>query len=116
MTVSKKGKRVPKYVGDKVELYEFEKRSIVEKGIGVGSDGELYISKEALEHFKTVEKGGQSGLKKGEKGAHDNIIKPYTEPSTGYKSKVGGEFSKEVVDKIFDIPKQNLNKFELETI
>ena len=103
MTVSKKGKRVPKYVGDKVELYEFEKRSIVEKGIGVGSDGELYISKEALEHFKTVEKGGQNGLKKGEKGANDNIIKPYTGPSTGYKSKVDGKVVVEssVLDKYF---------------
>ena len=45
--------------------------------MGLGSDGEVYISKEALEHFK-----------KAEKGANDNIIKPYTGPSTGYKSKV----------------------------
>jgi hypothetical protein len=92
---------VPKNVGDKVELYEFEKRSIVEKGMGLGSDGNVYISKKSLEHFKTVDNGGQSGLKKGEKGlgssskegiknkgANDNIIKPYTGPSTGYKSKV----------------------------
>ena len=103
MTVSKKGKRVPKYLGDKVELYEFEKRSIVEKGMGLGSDGNVYISKEALEHFKKVEKGGQSGLKKGEKGANDNIIKPYTGPSTGYKSKVDGKVVVEssVLDKYF---------------
>ena len=103
MTVSKKGKRVPKYLGDKVELYEFEKRSIVEKGMGLGSDGNVYISKEALEHFKKVEKGGQSGLKKGEKGANDNIIKPYTGPSTGYKSKVGGKVvvKSSILDKYF---------------
>ena len=54
---------------------------------------------------------GESGLKKGEKGlgssskegikkkgANDNIIKPYTGPSTGYKSKVEvGELNKGVV-------------------
>ena len=94
------GNRVGLYVGDKVELGGAEKRNIVEKGIGVGSDGELYISKEALERFKTVENGGQSGLKKGE---NDNIIKPYTGPSTGYKSKVGGKVVVEssVLDKYF---------------
>ena len=110
------GKRVGQYVGEKVELYEFEKRSIVKKGMGLGSDGKLYISKEALGHFKRVEKGGQSGLKKGEKGlgssskegikkkgANDNIIKPYTGPSTGYKSKVGGKVVVEssILDKYF---------------
>ena len=60
--------------------------------MGVASDGELYISKEALEHFK-----------KGEKGANDNIIKPYTGPSTGYKSKVGGKVVVEssILDKYF---------------
>ena len=63
-----------------MELGAGEKRNIVRKGMGLGSDGELYISKEALEHFK-----------KGEKGANDNIIKPYTGPSTGYKSKIGGK-------------------------
>ena len=92
------GNRVGEYVGDKVELGAAEKRNIVEKGMGVGSDGNLYISKEALEHFKQAEKGGQSGLKKGGKVENDNIIKPYTGPSTGYKSKVEvGELNKGVV-------------------
>ena len=92
------GNRVGEYVGDKVELYDFEKGGIAKQGMGVGSDGNLYISKEALEHFKKVEKGGQSGLKKGGKVEYDNIIKPYTGPSTGYKSKVEvGELNKGVV-------------------
>jgi hypothetical protein len=105
------GNRVGKNVGDKVELGAAEKRSIVEKGMGLGSDGNVYISKEALEYFKKAEKGGQSGFKKGEKGlgssskegikkkgANDNIVKPYTGPNTGYKSKVEvGELNKGVV-------------------
>jgi hypothetical protein len=105
------GKRVPKNVGDKVELYDFEKGEIAKKGIGVGSDGEVYISKEALEYFKKGEKGGESGLKKGEKGlgnsskegikkkgANDNIIKPYTGPNTGYKSKVDVDFAGDIIN------------------
>ena len=47
------GNRVGKNVGDKVELYDFEKGEIAKKGIGARVVTEmLYISKEALEHFK----------------------------------------------------------------